>query len=202
MYTNFRAASINPGFVLIMKILSLAVPATAYIPSYAEALREGHYCGADKLKNEEMVQKILKDPQGFLDDLLGPKPPTFINELGEEIERVPQQTMWLVEGKKFIGDAKIRHRLTPALEKSGGHIGYGVRPSCQGKGYATEMLRFSLVWMRDNLKAERALLSCLSENIASARVMEKNGGVLIDVTPHPYQPGKMQKRYWVPVPRT
>ena len=70
------------------------------------------------------------------------------------------------------------------------------------KGYATEMLRLCLIWARDNLNLDKALLSCVVDNEASARVMEKTGGQLIDITPHPWEVGKMQKRYWVPVPRT
>jgi predicted acetyltransferase len=179
----------------------LITPDLDHIPSYVLALKEGHRCGGGALPTADQVLKILRDPQGFLDDLFAPKPPTFINEKGEEVERVPQTTMWLVENGGFIGDAKIRHRLNDKLFLSGGHIGYGVRPSARNKGYATEMLRQSLIWLRDNLGLDKALLSCLVENTASARVMEKNGGQLIDITPHPLETGKMQKRYWVPVPR-
>lgn len=179
----------------------LIPPELAYVPSYVRALKEGHQCGATAPASAGHIQKIERDHQAFLDELFAPKPATWINEAGQEVERVPDTALWLVEDNEFIGDAKIRHRLNDRLFLSGGHIGYGVRPSAQGKGYATEMLRQSLLWMRDSLKADKALLSCLVENEASARVIEKNGGQLIDITPHPIQIGKMQKRYWVPVPR-
>jgi hypothetical protein len=41
---------------------------------------------------------------------------------------VPMTTLWWVDGERFLGRLAIRHRLTPALEKAGGHIGYDVRP--------------------------------------------------------------------------
>jgi predicted acetyltransferase len=183
-----------------VKNCRLVIPAVAYVASYAEALKEGHRCGADAVHDDAEIAEILADPAAFIAELTGPKPATFIDELGEEVERVPSTTVWLLEGDTFIGDAGIRHRLNDKLFKSGGNIGYGVRPSKQGKGYATEMLRQCLVWCRDNLGLERALLTCRVDNEASARVMEKNGGELIDITPHPYAIGMMQKRYWLPVP--
>lgn len=179
----------------------LIIPDLAHVPSYVQALKEGHRCGGGAVATADHVLKTEAYPQAFLDELFAPKPPTWINEKGEEVERVPQTTVWLVEGDTFIGDAKIRHRLNDRLFKSGGHVGYGIRPTMRRKGYATEMLRLCLIWARDNLQLDRALLSCVEDNIASARVMEKNGGQLIDITPHPYEEGKMQKRYWVPVPR-
>jgi predicted acetyltransferase len=183
-----------------MKSPVLVLPAVQYVASYAEALREGHVCGADSPHDEAEIKEILDNPEAFIAGLNGPKPATFVNEAGVTVERVPSTTVWLMEGNTFIGDAGIRHRLNAVLEKSGGNIGYGVRPSYQGKGYATIMLRECLIWMRDNLGAEKALLSCKVTNVASARVMEKNGGQLIDITPHPFAAGMMQKRFWVPVP--
>jgi predicted acetyltransferase len=179
----------------------LITPDLAHVPSYVAALKEGHRCGGGALPTADVVLKIAAQPQAFLDDLFAPKLPTWINEKGEEVERVPQTTLWLAEGNIFIGDAKIRHRLNDRLFQSGGHIGYGIRPSMRRKGHATEMLRLCLIWARDNLQLDRVLLSCLEENIGSARAMEKNGGQLIDITPHPFETGKMQKRYWAPAPK-
>lgn len=178
----------------------LVTPALAYMPSYLDALREGHRLGAATVTSPEDIAKIEKNPQAFLDDLLGPKPPTRINELGKEVERVPQSMVWLVENGVFVGDAGIRHKLTPELEISGGHIGYGVRPSFQGKGYATDLLRQCLIWVRDNLALPRVMLTCRTDKEASARVIEKNEGRLIDITPHPYAAGMTQKRYWIAIP--
>src|ERR1051326_442454 len=42
---------------------------------------------------------------------------------------VPNSTFWLVnESNKILGVVNIRHCLTEALLKDGGHIGYGIRP--------------------------------------------------------------------------
>lgn len=180
--------------------VTLETPRQEFMHSYIEALKEGHICGGAKRTPDENIAAIEDNPQAFLDDLLGPKPPTRINELGLEVMRVPQTTLWLVEGSEFIGDARIRHHLSPELEKTGGHIGYGVRPSRQRQGYATEMLRLCLFWAREHLGLEEAMLTCYVENTASARVMEKNGGVLQETGPHPYEPERQQKIYLIAVP--
>ena len=185
-----------------MKNIPLVAPALAVMPSYIDALAEGHRRGASPLATPEELAAMRADPAGWLSTFTGPRPKTRINELGQEVERVPESFLWLVDGETFLGDAGIRHYLTPQLEASGGHIGYGIRPTAQGKGYATLLLRLALVWMGNNLGEEKALLSCRTSNIASRRVIEKNGGVLIDTTPYPYAEGQMQHRFWLPIPKS
>ncbi|GAA3472240.1 GNAT family N-acetyltransferase [Nonomuraea roseola] len=53
---------------------------------------------------------------------------------------VPMTTLWWTDGEHMLGRLAIRHRLTPALEKAGGHIGYDVRPSARRQGHASAML--------------------------------------------------------------
>jgi predicted acetyltransferase len=84
----------------------------------------------------------------------------------------------------------IRHRLTPALEQLGGHIGYDVRPSARRQGHATAMLAAALPIAR-SLGISQALVMCDRTNIASQRVIEAGGGRLLDIT-------ERKLRYWVP----
>jgi predicted acetyltransferase len=53
---------------------------------------------------------------------------------------VPMTTLWWAEGEQMLARLAIRHRLTPALEKAGGHIGYDVRPGARRQGHATAIL--------------------------------------------------------------
>lgn len=48
------------------------------------------------------------------------------------------------EGYTLVGVLNFKYTLTEFLLNYGGHIGYAVRPSCQGRGLATQMLRQSL----------------------------------------------------------
>lgn len=54
-------------------------------------------------------------------------------------------------------------------------IGWGVHPSCWGRGYAPESARALLNLAFGELKAHRVVAYCHTENRASVRVMEKLG---------------------------
>jgi predicted acetyltransferase len=106
---------------------------------------------------------------------------------------VPMTTLWWVEGEQLLGRLAIRHRLTPALEKAGGHIGYDVRPSARRQGHATAILAAALP-IASSLGIAEALLTCDDTNTASRRVIEANGGRFIDMAGH-------KRRYRVPTAR-
>jgi predicted acetyltransferase len=109
---------------------------------------------------------------------------------------VPGSTYWLVRGRRILGTARLRHTLNDDLLKEGGNIGYEVRPTERGKGCATRLLSLMLDKARQ-LGLARVLLTCVKENIASARVMHKNGGVLEDEIPSRIHPGGTAQRYWI-----
>ncbi len=91
-------------------------------------------------------------------------------------EVVPGEAYFVVdEADRIVGEVYLRLALTPALEEDGGNIGYQIRPSARGKGYATIALSLALARLRE-LGLERALLTCDSANVASVRAIEKNGG--------------------------
>ncbi|MFQ7234951.1 MAG: GNAT family N-acetyltransferase, partial [Enterococcus hulanensis] len=96
--------------------------------------------------------------------------------------------------QKIIGTIDIRHELNEFLLEFGGHIGFGVRPSERGKGYASEMLRLGLDYCKI-LGLEKVMVACYKENIASARTIRKNGGVLEREFSH--DDGKEVQVYWI-----
>lgn len=102
---------------------------------------------------------------------------------------VPQTTFWWVEGSEYIGWISIRHRLTDALRQVGGHVGYEIRPTRRREGHATAMLREALPFAA-RLGIDPALITCDDTNLASARVIEANGGVLENLVGD-------KRRYWV-----
>lgn len=88
-----------------------------------------------------------------------------------------------------VGFLNIRLCLNDFLLEEGGHIGYSIRPSERGKGYAKESLRQGLqVAKGKNIK--RALVTCSTENPASRAVILANGGELEDVR-------NGTERYWI-----
>lgn len=109
---------------------------------------------------------------------------------------VPHSTYWLVrDGAEVVGVANLRHALTPALRVEGGNIGYGIRPSARGRGYGVAILALALERARD-LGLDRVLLTCAKTNVASARSIERNGGVLADEAYLPAR-GEVVLRYWI-----
>ncbi|KXH81988.1 GNAT family N-acetyltransferase [Sporosarcina sp. HYO08] len=108
---------------------------------------------------------------------------------------VADSTYWLVnENDDVLGAANIRHALTERLQNIGGHIGYGIRPSARGKGYATKLLALGLEKIK-GLGIEHALVTCDADNIASEKVIRKNGGV--EDEDFIEDNGNVVKRFWV-----
>ena len=95
-------------------------------------------------------------------------------------ERVPASYWWIVEGGTYLGAITLRHALNEKLLDGGGHIGYGVRPSARGRGLATWAVGHVLDRARER-GMDRVLITCDDVNLASARTIERNGGVLEDV---------------------
>ena len=79
-------------------------------------------------------------------------------------------------GGVIVGRTSIRHELNEFLMQVGGHIGYGVLAEHRRRGYATEILRQSLVIARA-VGVERVLVTCDEGNVGSATVIERCGGV-------------------------
>src|SRR5579863_7125147 len=95
---------------------------------------------------------------------------------------VPESVYWLMRdaggpNPVVLGVTSLRHFLTPLLEDVGGHIGYSIRPSARRRGYGTRILALALEKARER-GSERVLVTCDTDNIGSARIIVKNGGVL------------------------
>lgn len=109
--------------------------------------------------------------------------------------RVPASTFWLVRDGRVLGCCNLRHRLTPHLREIGGHVGFSVRPSERGRGFAKDLLRFALGKARE-LGIERVLVTCDQDNVASARVIRACGGEL-EATVRPDGGGPVVERYGI-----
>lgn len=143
---------------------------------------------------EKMVPWVIqKDPTNF------PEMVQFLHnsEKGIGIPQgwVADSTYWLVnEDNRILGVGNIRHQLTEHLLNSGGHIGYGIRPSERRKGYATTLLALSLEITKE-LGIRKALVVCDEDNTASARTILKNGG--IPDSDFIEDDGNVIKRFWI-----
>lgn len=108
---------------------------------------------------------------------------------------VPNSTFFCLDEDLgiFVGAVNIRHYLNDALLLNGGHIGDGVRPSCRRKGIGTQMVRLALEECR-KLGILRVLMVCDKENVASAKTIISNGGMLENEV---IVAGVTEQRYWI-----
>jgi len=95
----------------------------------------------------------------------------------------------------IVGRASVRFAMNDFLAWRGGHIGYAVLARYRRRGFATEILRQSLVVARAN-GVGRVLVTCDDDNVGSATVIERCGGVLEQVVPA--GAGDVAfRRYWI-----
>ena len=99
------------------------------------------------------------------------------------------------EQEKIVGAIGLRWEAVPVLVKFGGFIGYSVRPKERGKGYATQMLTLALKEFK-NENREKVLITCKDFNLASKKVIEKNGGILENIY-YNKEDKYTYLRYWI-----
>ncbi|TDM07936.1 GNAT family N-acetyltransferase [Macrococcus lamae] len=109
---------------------------------------------------------------------------------------VKNTTLFLFVDGVIVGAGNIRHTLTEDLLNTGGHIGYGVGQSFRKQGYATEILKRCLEFLKQ-LSVERALVTCDEENIGSAQVILNNGGV--EDQSYLQESGVKSRRFWIDI---
>lgn len=109
---------------------------------------------------------------------------------------VPMTTYWMVRlDRTILGASTLRHHLTPSLENHGGHIGYIIRPSQRRQGFGGLLLALTLE-KAQALGIKRVRITCDTDNIGSARIIEKNGGVYSGQMIYE-RSGNQISQYWV-----
>ncbi len=118
-------------------------------------------------------------------------------EHGNPSRKLVKSTQYIVfnDEATLVGVIQLRHSLNDYLHNYGGHIGYSVRPSQRGKGYATAMLRECLVNAAE-IGLSKVLVTCDETNIASEKVITKCGGLYED-SRHEPEAAVATKRFWI-----
>lgn len=172
----------------------LIAPTSRLHPAWLRARdewgRDAHQDGAGLRPGDE-----VDTPDGFaawVRRLLGESDP----EIAAPEGWVHCTYWWIVEDGEVLGAIALRHELNDFLERAGGHIGYGVRPSARRRGLASYALGEVLSHAR-KLGLERVLITCQVDNEGSRRTIERNGGELADV--RDTEIGRL-RRYWIELP--
>jgi predicted acetyltransferase len=175
--------------------MHLVWPSPEHLPSYVAALERGW--SADNVRDEiaarEELAQINDNPSAFLGTLVDREAkgaPVTLPD-GTVVARLPGFRRWLWDGE-FCGSIGFRWQPgTTALPPHClGHIGYAVVPWKQGRGYATLALRLLLPEAKA-VGLPYVEITTDPENLGSQRVIQANGGVLVERFTKPPQFGSV-----------
>ena len=167
-------------------MLRLVEPAPAHRAAFLEAVSEMHATGEWDITPEAMAARF----DDLLRELAAAKDPAAAPP-----DVLPCEDFWLFAGDVWVGLLTLRLQINQQFLRSGGHIGYIIRPSWRRRGYATAILRLGLEQARAR-GLPRVLLTCAETNIASRKVIEANGGRLENVLVVDERSAPV-RRYWI-----
>ena len=163
--------------------MQLVWPALPYLAEYERALTRGW--SPDNLRPEaadEELVRIAADAHRFLAEQVDrdAKGPPITLPGGATVPRLPGLHKWMWDGE-FCGSIGFRWQPgTPELPPYClGHIGYAVVPWKRGRGYATQALADILPEAR-LVGLPYVELTTDDDNVASRKVIEANGGRIVD----------------------
>ncbi len=161
------------------------------MPGYVHALQQGW--SPDNLRPEtarDHLAHIAEDADAFVSgqvDREGKGTPITLPD-GSAVPRLPGFALWMWDGE-FCGSIGFRWQpgTTELPAHCLGHVGYSVVPWKRRRGYATRALHLLLPYTRAE-GLSYIELTTDADNLASQRVIEANGGTLIErfYKPAPY----------------
>jgi predicted acetyltransferase len=167
-------------------MLRLDEPSLAHRQAFIEVLPEMYEAGEWPVPPDELAQKFDE----IIASIARARDPATC-PAGE----LPHEDLWLMEGDTWVGLLTLRREIDDQLMRTGGHIGYVIRPTWRGRGYGTKLLALGLERARA-YGLKRVLLTCDDDNAGSRKVIEANGGRLENIITIE---GKEQpvRRYWI-----
>ena len=163
--------------------MHLVWPSAEYLPGYVRALEAGWSPETHRPEAaREQLAQIARDPDAFLTqqvDREAAGPPVTLPD-GSTVARLPSYRRWMWDGE-FCGSISLRWQpgtaeLPPTCL---GHVGYAVVPWKRGRGYATQALALLLPEARREGLPYVEITTDV-DNLASRRVIEANGGRLVE----------------------
>lgn len=162
--------------------MQLVTPSRRELDSYVEALRLGWSPSTEHDISGEVLDEIAADADAFLAgaDVRDPGGRTISLPDGSVVPRLPGFFRWMWDGE-FCGSINMRWQpgTTELPPTCLGHIGYSVVPWKQRRGYGTEALRQILPLARA-VGLPFVEITTDPDNLGSQRVIEANGGVLVE----------------------
>jgi len=162
--------------------MDLVWPDARYLSGYVHALQQGW--SPDNLRPQaalDELARIIEDPERFVSEQVDREAkgsPLTLPD-GSTVPRLPGYHMWMWDGE-FCGSIGLRWQVgtTELPPYCLGHVGYSVVPWKRRRGYATRALRLLLPYARGEGLAHIEATTD-ADNVASRRVIEANGGILV-----------------------
>jgi RimJ/RimL family protein N-acetyltransferase len=133
------------------------------------------------LQNDGSLEKELKinwQPRDIHPDLRESLQNTLSPEM-EDHQNFHFFTLWTMISKEYncmIGDLCFKGE---PCENGSVEIGYGIYPAFERKGYITEAVEVLCLWAMNQKYVRSVRAETLPDNIASQRVLQKNGFVFL-----------------------
>ena len=163
--------------------MELVRPSLDYADGYADALRRGWSPNTERDVSAEELAELTKDRDAFLAGLddRDPRGRTVTLPDGSQVPRLPAFTRWMWDGE-FCGSVNVRWRpgTTDLPPTCPGHMGYTVVPWKRRRGYATQALGLMLRLVAAETGLPWVAITTDPENVASQKVIEANGGELVE----------------------
>ena len=174
-------------------MIRLELPHTRFMDTYLETVEEFRQAGSDNPSTDHYLKFTPEELRASFQSFVQKKIDNHNNIQKEGWVQCTE--FWIIDDSEgYCGRISLRHRLDENLFRYGGHIGYDIRPSRRGMSIATQALGLCLKEAK-KIGIDKVLLTCDDDNLASIRVIEKNGGVLQDRILN--APGLITRRYWV-----
>lgn len=155
---------------MISDSIQLILPDIRYKTEYIDALKEFRQENDLFFSRKQLYQSYdLHDLDHDFDRII--LQPFRDSAAGIDLPEgfVPQSEYWMVQNNEYIGAIHIRHGLTPFLETEGGNLGYEIRPSKRGHGYAKLAAQMGLHKAAE-LGLNRVIITCNAMNTPSVHV--------------------------------
>ena len=163
--------------------MNLVWPEERYLGGYVDALQKGW--SPDELRPQtrlDELEQIATNPVRFVSAQVDREAsgPAIVLPDNSKLPRLPGYKLWMWDGE-FCGVIGLRwQRGTLELPPYClGHVGYSVVPWKRRRGYATQALRLLLPHARAEGLAYVEVTTD-ADNLASRRVIEANGGTLVE----------------------
>jgi predicted acetyltransferase len=162
--------------------VELVAPNVEQLPGYVDAVRRGYMSYRVLFGSTETLLALAdENPQSVIDVLRDRSTDGLLyHSDGTTSPRIPALFRWMWDGE-FAGTIDVRWQPDGTGELPDhipGHVGYGTVDWKRGRGYATQALAQLLPLAAAEGLTSIDLVTNI-DNVASQRVVEKNGGVIV-----------------------